>query len=288
MTSLIPSQAALRTANLFAEIVLLGYPLLDFPYRHSKKSLDLSSPGLHADPDRLLSCAAVLRVWYQHIATLPASEFLHFTGIEWCAFVIAVILGLRLSFPMPSECPGWDHATARRTLSLGSFLEAFSNAEEPVEDTPAAGGSNMDILSASKVVVGVVRLKYEKRLAALEEEEAAAAAAKKTAQLPMSPPVPPHPMLPGVDDSLRRCPMLDGSLDGYLKSWDDTFRTTASKPVVASEVDTWSGAWDGIGTASGAGPSGRQSVVFHDLWATMTMGWTRDGDGLGDVDFDGI
>lgn len=214
------------------------------------------------------------------MAALPASELARFTGVQWGAFVLTIILGLRLSFPMPGgECPGWDHAAARHTLGLGPFLEAFSGAEEvdAVERAGAlasAGARGMDVLSAGKVVVGVVRNKYERRLAALE-----AAEAQQAQQVQL-----------GVDESLQqRCPMLDGSLDTYLQSWDDSFRTTTSltgqpQPAVACGMDTGSGAWDQTPTATAS--AGTQPVVFHDLWATMTMGWTRDG--FGDVDFGGI
>lgn len=266
ITSLTPFPAPLRTATLFAEIVLLGYSLLKFPYSHGNKRPRSLSES-YADPSRLLSCVNVLSVWYRHIAALPTSEFAHFTSVGWGAFVVAIIVGLRLSFPMPSECPGWDHAAARRTLDLGPFLEAFSDAEA------AAGGTgrSTDVLAASKVVVGVVRHKYERRLAALQRSAEAEAAAMSHAD---------------ADKSLHKCPMFDGSLNEYLQSWDDTFRTTtglAGQSVVASGVDAGAGSWNGTWSES----PGAQPVVFHDLWATMTMGWTRDGI-PNDVDFGGI
>lgn len=261
-----------------------------------------------ADPDRLLSCAHALRLWYEQTASLPATDFAHHTAIEWAYFVIAIILGLRLSFPMPpapppspllaaphdsSSTPTWDHAAARGILGLGAFLETFSDDTEDAGvhgrergardvfpfTSVARRGGGADVLSASRVVVGVVRRKYEGRIAAMERTELAAAAAA------------PHPMAPqdaGMDRdrNLHKCPMLDGSLDGYLKAWEDVFPSAAmGSAASATEFVTSSGAV-GVGSWVGMKPPGTQPVVFHDLWATMTMGWARDG--LEDVDFGGI
>lgn len=58
------------------------------------------------------------------------------------------------------------------------------------------------------------------------------------------------------------CPMLDGSLDDFLPIWDADPSTMATAAAA------------GTHTTSG-------QPVFHDLWATMTMGWAQrlDEDG---------
>ncbi|KAI3399551.1 hypothetical protein diail_6573 [Diaporthe ilicicola] len=256
----ISSKPVIRIANLFTRIFLHGYSLLKFPYYHPSKQLQTPTEPL-IEPSRLLSCANALRTWYDYISSFPDSEFANFSAVDWGNFVGMIVLGLRLSFPLPRECPSWDHAAAREIIGLGPFLERFTDGgNDAATLTPASSkmASSTDVLSASKVVLGVVKRKYEKRLAALER----AALVQ-----------PPHPMAPDADVELRKCPMLDGSLDPYIAAWDDTFLDPSSL-ANATLVDP------GLSTVPGPGfVSDAQPAVYHDLWATMTMGWSQDNFG---------
>lgn len=255
--TLTPHIAVVHIASLFTEMALHGYTLLKFPYYNSPRQTQASQDSL-VDPNRLWSCARALRTLYDYVSSLPDSEFANFAAIDWGHFVGMVILGLRLSFPLPQDCPSWDHAAAREVLCLGSFLERFtSDGNDAATLTPASSksSSNTDVLSASKVVLDVVKRKYEKRLAALEKASLAQ---------------PPHPMPADADAGLRKCPMFDGSLDPFIESWDDTFLDPSSL-ANASLMDP------GLPAGPGAGSSAdTQPVVYHDLWATMTMGWSQD------------
>lgn len=245
--------------NYFTEIVLCSYPLLKFRASTSQKR-NQPCPEASADPVKLLQCVSHLRTWYDYLMSLPASEFAHFVGVHWGYFVITVILGLKLSFPMHQDCPfWWDHAAARTTLEFGSFLDKFCNLGGTVTTqrlTPASDRrhTGTDVLTASKVVVNIVRRKYEKRLAALERE---------TASIQVPQPMAP----PGVDKSLHGCPMFDGSLDPYIQAWDDSFLDTANFTNPTMPIS---------GTTGGETPLMEQPMVFHDLWATMTMGWGQE------------
>lgn len=250
-------------AIMFTQIVLDGFPLFKFPGSNTQKR-DQMSPGGRVDPSRLLVCANGLRTWYDYIASLPEPDFANFAGTDWARLIVTVILGFRLSFPIPDECPGWDHAVARRVLDLGTFLHGLSEDDGGKSGmlTPAPGNksSSTCVLSASRVVFGVVRRKYGRRLAAIER-----AAAME----------PPHPMPPDVEKGVQRCPMFDGSLDPYLDIWDDSILKTinlANPPLSTSALDTGSVVVD----RTGSGPQ-IQPMIFHDLWATMTMGWSQDG-----------
>lgn len=225
-----------------------------------------------------MKCATLLRTWYDYILSLPTSEFSYLPGAIWAHLVASIILGLRLSFPLPSTYlvpGGWDHATARRIMDFGGFLTHFTE-EQGCDDlavnlapalTCKKTTTSTDILSASKVVINMVKQKYEKRLEALEMAEAA------------------HPgQLDGLDDRrsmMNKCPMLDGSLDQYIQDWDERFfdpMTGLFDP--AQDV---SSALNETGASEGMSGSGSQPLVYHDLWATMTMGWSQDG--FGSVDF---
>lgn len=267
-TELTPHLAVVHIAARFTDIFLQGYALLKFPYYSSQKQTQPSQDSL-VDPKRLWSCAKALRTWYDYIFAFPTSEFANFTATDWGHFVAAIILGLRLSFPLPRDCPSWDHAAAREVVDLGSFLERFTHDGSGTANlTPASSksSSSTDVLSASKVVLAVVKSKYDKRLAALE----------KSALVH-----PPHPVPADADAGLRKCPMFDGSLDPFIETWDDTFLDPSSI-LNASLIDPVMGAVPGAGSSSDT----QQPVVYHDLWATMTMGWSQDS--LANMDFRGL
>lgn len=259
--------AVVYIASLFTEILLHGYTLLRFPYYNAQKQAQLSQDAF-VEPSRLWDCAKSLRIWYDYVSSLPASEFAKFSAIDWGHFVGMVILGLRLSFPLPNDCPAWNHAAAREVVGLGSFLDNFTyNGSGAADLTPASSksSSGTDVLSASKVVLGVVKRKYEKRLAALEK----AALAQ-----------PPHPVPADTDSGIRKCPMFDGSLDPFIQTWDDTFLDPSSL-VYTSFMSS------GLAGVPGSGSSSdTQPVVYHDLWATMTMGWGQDHSA--DIEFDDL
>ncbi|KAJ4419939.1 hypothetical protein N0V82_004653 [Gnomoniopsis sp. IMI 355080] len=272
LSSEISSQSILHMANLITNIVLCGFPLLKFPYVRTQKR-DQSSAA-YADPDRLFRCATMLRTWYDYILSVPTAEFSYLPGTVWAQLVASIILGLRLSFPLPNGGTDWDHAAARRVLNFGDFLTQFSRGVDGVDGADLAPTSSRrstgtDVLSASKLVVDMVRRKYEKRLAALEMAEATRG--------------PHHPGLAGLDKSVNKCPMLDGSLDQYIQDWDERFFGPTS---YFSPVQGISGLEAGTGTSASGSES--QPAHFHDLWATMTMGWSQDLDGIGNMDFNGV
>ncbi|KAK5998845.1 hypothetical protein PT974_01229 [Cladobotryum mycophilum] len=104
--------------------------------------------------------------------------------------------------------------------------------------TPAT--KKVDILSASRVVFAVVRDKYNREV--------------QRQNAKMGTPVDSTP------SATMRCPMLDGSMDQYISSWGATFDTNsrAAMPMAGPNLSAGS------------------PQVFHDLWATMTMGWAND------------
>lgn len=138
--------------------------------------------------------------------------------------ILSVILGARLSFAMP-ELPDWDDAWARSELWFDKFLEHMCDG---VDLTSV--NTRVDVLSASRVVLRVVKAKYDRRL----ELHAKAA-----------------------DKSTHGCPMFDNTMEPFISAWGDNFDLSASMPSSAPSVEG-------------------QQAVFHDLWATMTMGWAKD------------
>lgn len=211
-----------------------------------------------AEPANLATCTTHLRTWFSHLLSLPGSSFAHFTGAIWEYIVATIVIALRLSFPLPAHyrLPGWDHAAARQGLGLGGFLARF--ADIGGGDMPRSSTS-ADVLSASKVVMDVVRRKYEKRLAALE----------LAAQQPVQDDNPLAFPQGSVDRTLIQCPMLDGSLDQYIAEWDGSTGLDATYFAAPAL---------GFGPESANGGTGleQETLSYNDLWAAMTMGWTQD------------
>jgi hypothetical protein len=222
------------------------------------QALDLSAyPSL----SKLQSSIPPLNTFFDTLIGLEPSTFLSFCGVDWSRLILATILGLRLSFPAP-ECLLWDAEQARSRLRYEAFLARMSGADE--EDlTPAS--RKVDILSASKVVIRMVKEKYERKV-----ERVNAAAAEAAAVMSASGgDVHAAGHLGNMSDAVTAiatrsagCPMLDGSLEQYFPLW------AGGLPSAPDSEEM-----QGLSSSSPGMAAGNQPLVFHDLWATMTMGW---------------
>lgn len=225
-----------------------------------------------------------LRAFLDWVLTLPAAELNSFAGAEWGSFILMVILGFRLGFPVP-DCPGWDHAWARAEIGFGEYLERFERVGTEGEPGGGGGGGggggSMDVLGAVKVVLGVVRKKWERRVARIQARQKATEDAgvarpeeQRHEQQDFGADVPLDvglgadmdvgldPML--WDTTVQGCPMMDGSLESYFPLWDERFPAA--------------GAADMGSARPGAGMEGGPPLPaseFADIWDTMTAGWAQ-------------
>jgi len=212
---------------------------------------------------------------------LPAGEINAFCGADWGSLILALVVGYRLSFPLP-DFPDWDDAHARRVVRFDEYLDRLcrmgdgSDSEdiraglESSQPPTAALRHSMDVLSASKVVIGVVRDKYNRRVRKLDAPPPATkgivrtmwAAATGGGGSSIPAPVPQPPVIPGTE-----CPMLDGSAEQYYPYWDETFAANHLAPQ---------GGFAGIDE--------QQQQQYNDLWSTISMGWG----GQDNIDFEGL
>lgn len=249
----VPEGAALSKpvllGQLFAEIFVYCAPLVKFSAQED--FADTLTPEL----GRVALAVPLLRRFFEEAASV---DLMGFSAGDWGRLVICVILAMRLSFP--TNCfPGWDYTSARTQLGFGEFLDAVSTGAEESPEGTHGTSRVMDIGRASGVIFDVVRNKYHGRL---ERETMLEDATRST------------------------CPMLDGSLDEYLRTWDEG--PGCSSGIFGpsnAPIDTGSAsAPEGLGRTWGnehvgleyAAP-GRQ--VYHDLWATMTMSWAEKDTG---------
>ncbi|KAH6630480.1 hypothetical protein B0J18DRAFT_102601 [Chaetomium sp. MPI-SDFR-AT-0129] len=206
----IASHTSIRLVVLYARVFLSGAPLLKLPSRKLPLACQQNAEAaagttFRADPHRLASVIPWLHQLYDFFLSLTPTDFNAFVGVEWRALIMAVILGFRMSFPLPL-CPGWDAVAARPVLRFGEYVERLcrmgdgKSAECVVAESngrtkgdgggSSSGGSeqpqpqqqlgpvkSMDVLGASKIVLEMVRRKYVKRIAKAEAARAEASAA---------------------------------------------------------------------------------------------------------------
>lgn len=215
----------MKVAEMYLRVYLKAGEILMLP--HKKRPLEQHIHPISAS--RLCDSVPILRELFTYISSLKSSSISSFTTAEWMRLILSIIIVVRLSFGLP-ECPGWDDAWARSELRLPEFLAQMCDQGGNL----TASHKRVDVLSAVRVVMQVVKEKYDGQV------EALAAAAPMTT--------------PGG----MMCPMLDGSLDQYISTWSGCIDDPNAGALLPQEAQ-----------ASG------QQPVFHDLWATMTMGWAQ-------------
>ena len=267
-TPAVASTPSVRIGVLSTRVFLSGAPLLKLPSAKTAPDGSAAS-GFRPDPQRLMAVIPALHQAYEYLLSLDAAELNSFISIEWGALILPVILGFRMSFPL-AMCPEWDDGAARAALRFGEYLDRFCRMGGGVDageikaglsPAPGPGGGrrpSMDVLSASKIVLGMVRNKYVKRVAQLERQQQQQQQRQAERMIP-----PGHPAIPAAshDPTVSGCPMLDGSLEPYYPYWDETF---TSNPF-----------------------AGETEGMPNDLWTAMTMDWAVQGGG-GGGGFDGL
>lgn len=222
---------------------------------------------------------------------------------------MVIVLAFRLSFPLATAPSEWDSAAARQRMRFKEFLERLCRHGSNSEEDGKKEGSEfaitmpkkaMGVFSAMKVVLEVLLKKYDKRVAALERQEqgrrqaeASLAADSQAGQGWMAA----DEMV--LDTSMAGCPMMDGSMAQYVPMWDAPFPDITAAAMAAppapgaSSLSSSSTAPSVPASASGSGTFSSSSSgatsnlppgdMYHDLWATMTMGWAAEG--MDEIDF---
>ncbi|EWG39631.1 hypothetical protein FVEG_02386 [Fusarium verticillioides 7600] len=180
--------APVKLAHLFFDVFLQGGAIFCLTRANTKKP-----HFIHPSSVRLTRCVNNTRALFDYLLNLDS--FKYFTSIDWTKFILSVILAVRLSFPI-SEVPDWDHAWARSQLRFDEFLEFMCDGPEDL--TPSS--KRVDVLSASRVILRVVKSKYDRRVAILTA---------------------PSLTLRGVGH--QGCPMFDKDMQPYISAWDTDF-----------------------------------------------------------------
>ncbi|KAK0671207.1 hypothetical protein QBC41DRAFT_354425 [Cercophora samala] len=295
---------SIRIPLLFTPLFLSGAPLLKLPSTKLTPSLDPSQTTFRADPAKLASIIPTLCAFYEYFLSLPAAEINAFMGQEWGSFILVIILGFRMSFPL-AVCPEWDDKLARERMGMGRFLERMcASSDEETERQKGQGdgkgvvgegkGKSMDVLSASRIVISVLKKKFDKRVQKVERERREREEQERQKGLIGR-------VVGGLglgggggqqqqqqvgaqahDPSIGGCPMIDGSMEGYYAYWDETFTNTAGLGGGGFQLP---GGHPAVGVGGTVSQQQQQTMpqVSNDLWGAMTMAWAQ-----GNMTFDGM
>ena len=209
---------ATRMQAMFIDVFLDCGSLLAFPALTAKTNC--FPPPL----SKICSATKKIRAFLDYVGELKDSSLLSFTINDWTRLIVVLTLSFRLSFPLPL-CPDFDSANARSQLQLDQFLSQMSSGAD------ATASSN--ILSASRTVLGLAKLKYDRRLGSLEGPQSVAATSR-----------------------VFGCPVMDGSFRTSVEQWDPSF-TNLSGWTDAGELksvplfhDVWATMTRGWGNSS--------------------------------------
>jgi hypothetical protein len=184
-----------------------------------------------------MSLIPLIRSYFEYAISLEDEQLCGFSVVDWARLLVILILAFRLSFRLV-ECPGWDDQYARQEINLGGYLDRMGAGGADVSPEKAyATQETISVLDATRVVLGVVKDKFDRRFARAELNRQQSDTAGVTA---------------------AACPMMDGSLEAWMPYWAETFPSSGLFPSVDGNTDA----------ISSAGPNA-------DLWATMTMSWAH-------------
>ncbi|KAH6986653.1 hypothetical protein EDB80DRAFT_181444 [Ilyonectria destructans] len=223
-----------KFSELFFRIYLAGGPLLRLGQPKNR-------PSGYIPPSipKFQRCVAEIRTMFDFVSDLGQLAFNALTCNDWLKFILTIIAALRLSFPL-TELPGWDDASARGELRFGEFLTHMCEGSDSITIN-----TRVDVFSAGRVILRVVKDKYDRRIAL--HTGAVAATIEATAAMPSS-------------SGIRGCPVFDHSVEAYIAAWDTGFD-------------------DGNVMLPPTRHAEGQQAVSHDWWAAITTGWTYNTTG---------
>ncbi|KAL6856415.1 hypothetical protein J3F83DRAFT_753301 [Trichoderma novae-zelandiae] len=224
----IASTPPVHMQNLFVHLCLQGGAL----FRLNRLPLHLTKGRLSVPPEvsQLYSSVDTIRQFLTYVLGLDETTMAKFSIADWCRFISVIILAIRLTIATP-ECPEFDTSWARSRLRLDEILERLCE-----EKAPKIANQTIDVVSAMRAILCVVRDKYNQRLYIIDHIQEMA----------------PRKLSLG-------CPMLDGSMDAQFELWQSTM--DSNLPTIELPADI-AGVLDDGGDA-----------ILQDLKGA-TAGWT--------------
>lgn len=228
-----------------ADITLMSHFMNCIIYSHeliiirpSKRQQSwISSSLTHLSISDLKNSLSSAKKFLEVLFSQPLSQFKYLTCILWGRVVQIIVLLSRLSFPIPRQ-PAWDANDAREYAPLGMYLDCLCHRLGNLSQTKSTTSipTLPDGPYIFKMVLEKLKESHERRVA----QCVAAHAQVSTSTDPIK--EKPH------------CPMTDRSFTTLFDVWD------SSRDDILRDLEV------------GVNPA---TMGYHDIWATMTMGWAR-------------
>ncbi|KAM3514268.1 hypothetical protein MY11210_002058 [Beauveria gryllotalpidicola] len=252
----------IRLQLLFTEFFLLGGSVLGIPTTSNpppQLTTSCSTDPFRLSSARLTACVHFVAQFLDLIRSLPSTELACFANGDWGRLVFAVVVSMRLSFSLPHDTADVG-AWARDQLGFAAFLKDMTE-EAPTDLATAA--KRADVVSASKVVLAVVKEKYERRLELLQQQQQQQQEQQQREQQQQQQ----EQQQQQVLLPRSKCPMMDGSLEEYFPLWDGSTQQSVSTPPL-SFVDSMVHDTDAFIDAMAHGTDDT-----WDTWAEEMLDW---------------
>lgn len=239
-------QASVGIADRFVGVCIYSHRLgfMQRPFRQREFVATTASTPSHTS--YLYHCQQAIKRFFEHLLSIPESNYWEFTMVQWASIVISVINASRLTFVMAAE-KKWDPDTTRQSIPLGMYLDCFCYRLGTLSsyDESNTNEQQPDAMFILKKLLGNVKQSYERRVSKIGPQNFVSNDGT------------------AVDDIKTRCPMFDPGMSHYLERQSETLSMWGPSPA---------------GTSSGVSESSNasSSLRYHDLWATMTGTWAEE------------
>jgi hypothetical protein len=236
----------------FAELSLYSYDIgfLLKPYRDHIKTITQTANQTH-----LSNCLVACKSFFEYLLSIPESNYLDFGALQWALMVQATLVLSRLTFVMAST-RGWDSNTTRSNVPLVMYLDALCYRFQAVSSTPVtpitSAPRSPDVYYVFKMVLASVKKSYERRVIKILPDVISADSGGSI----------------GMGIAKGHCPILDPSLKPYwdtddFSSYDGSFSAGMGRTPLSEALTT-------------TYPTGQETVMYYDVWNTMTCNWADE------------
>ncbi|TGO35324.1 hypothetical protein BHYA_0162g00120 [Botrytis hyacinthi] len=297
---------ALYHKHTYFSIYAHSLRLLRRPYRPFVPGTTEAIPS----PEHLNTCLHLGASYFQHLLSLPTTDYTHFNLIHWSQLVHSLVSLVRLTFVL-AHVENWSAETTREKVGLSMYLEALCFRLSSLSlNSQVSSGADIESRESGTRDEGSSKGK-RKHYDTYFVMHGMLTTLKKTWEQRVEAIVPKASVI-----SRGKCPMFDPEMApllenanlnfdfGDMAAWDDGFgegmtgwdmgmgdigmgtstsagiKTPGDGETGLRTVGSHAGTPGGMGTGTSTSDGGIEQqrgagVLYHDLWATMTCSWSE-------------
>ncbi|KAF7901483.1 hypothetical protein EAF00_003704 [Botryotinia globosa] len=269
--------------------------LLRRPYRPFVPGTTEAIPS----PEHLNTCLRLGASYFQHLLSLPTTDYTHFNLIHWSQLVHSLVTLVRLTFVL-AHVENWSAETTREKVGLSMYLEALCFRLSSLS-------SHLQVSSGADIESRESEMRDERNSKGKKKHydsyfvmHGMLTTLKKTWEQRVEAIVPKASVI-----SRGKCPMFDPEMAPFLENaslnfdfgdmeaWDvgigdigigtstsAGIKTRGDGETGSQTISSHAGTPGGIGTGIPMSDGGIEQqrgadTLYHDLWATMTCSWSE-------------